>query len=54
MVKVYFVEVVNGGVDGIYLDNLHVFWLCQAQQKKVRGIIDKDAKDTKVFKNEFF
>jgi len=27
MVKAYFVEVVTGGVDGVCLDVLHVFWL---------------------------
>ncbi len=28
--KVCFVEVVNGDVDGVYLDTLHVFGLWQA------------------------
>ncbi len=47
MVKAYFAEVVNSGVDGVCLDTLHVFWLWQAQQKKVEGNIDEDARDTK-------
>ncbi len=45
--EAYFVEVVNGGVDGVCLDALHAFWLLQAQQKKVEGNIDEEARDAR-------
>ncbi len=47
MLRAYFVDVVNGGVDGVYLDTLHAFWLWQAQRKKVEGSIDEEARDAK-------
>jgi hypothetical protein len=47
MGRACFVEVVNGDVDGVCLDALHVFWLLQAQQKKVEGNIDEEARDAR-------
>jgi endo-alpha-1,4-polygalactosaminidase (GH114 family) len=47
MVKAYFAKVVNGGVDGVCLDALQVFWLWEAQRKKAEGNIDEEARDAR-------
>ncbi len=46
--KACFVEVVNGDVDGVYLDTLHVFGLWQARLKEVEGNIDEEVGDANV------
>ncbi len=42
--RAYFAKVVNGGVNGVCLDTLHAFWLCQAKRKNVEGNIDEEAR----------
>jgi endo-alpha-1,4-polygalactosaminidase (GH114 family) len=54
MVKAHFAKVVNDGVDGVCLDVLHVFLLCQARRKKVEGNINEEARDTRALKEELF
>jgi endo-alpha-1,4-polygalactosaminidase (GH114 family) len=47
VVRAYFGEIVNDGVDGVCLEALHAFWLWQARRKKVEGSIDEEARDAK-------
>jgi hypothetical protein len=54
MVNVCFMEVLNGGVYGVYFDVLHVFRIWRAWQKEVEDNINYKMEDATTEEREFF